>query len=231
MISYPIFIIVFLISFSKKKYYDGSSTLKMVGSDCKLFESNIDKFVRVFLKDGEDFHDNSFEKMRQVITLYHKFKELAVDIRAVTYSEARVKSFPQKAEEFFRNFKKFSMGSNCTARKPYLHLLREHIGNFMQFWGVTLGWGYGYFNCNAGEHLNKKNKQMEIGSTNLDEGRFHTVMRNLRIKQYYFPEGLQSIKRDMVCSACKQPGHNKKNKSCVMHPSQPELYFSESDTE
>jgi hypothetical protein len=36
--------------FSKRKYYDGSSTLKMVGHDCKMLKENCKKFVSHFLK-------------------------------------------------------------------------------------------------------------------------------------------------------------------------------------
>lgn len=32
---------------SKKKYYDGSETMKVTGEDCRLLEENIDKFVQV----------------------------------------------------------------------------------------------------------------------------------------------------------------------------------------
>ena len=42
---------------SKKKNYDGSSTLKMVGRDCKQFELNIEKFVLTFLKENESVED------------------------------------------------------------------------------------------------------------------------------------------------------------------------------
>ena len=35
----------------------------------------------------------------------------------------------------------------------------------------------------------------------------------------------------MTCSACKQKGHNKKNKNCPLHPSQVQLDFSDTDDE
>lgn len=76
------------------------------------------------------------------------FKDLSDDIRSTKYDPILVDSFNKRAEEFFPKFKKYSMGM-CTSRKPYLHLLRDHIGDFMKFWGVSLNWGYGYFNCNG----------------------------------------------------------------------------------
>lgn len=37
------------------------------------------------------------------------------------------------------------------------------------------------------------------------------------------------FKKNITCSACNQPGHNKKNKSCPLHPSHPGLNFDDSD--
>ena len=172
--------------------------------------------------------DNSFEKIREVITIYHCFADIAIDIHAIHYDPARVSTFKHHAEEYFKKFKKLSRGQS-TSSKPYLHILREHIPTFMQFWGEKLKWGYGYFNCNGGEHLNKRIKVLEVNSTNMDNDRFVTIMEIMRLKQFYFPESICSEKESITCSACKQQGHNKKNKNCIMHPNQPEPYFSDSD--
>ena len=162
------------------------------------------------------------------MSLYHSFKDLAQDIRSTKFNAERTNSFETRAENFFRKFKKYSMGA-CTSRKPYLHVLREHIGKLMLFWGETINWGYGYFYCNAGEHLNKLIKQLEINSTNMDKSRYFTIMRTLRVKQFHFGESILTEKRDIRCSRCNLMGHNKKNKNCPMHPEQPEMYFSDSD--
>jgi len=202
----------------------------MIGQDCKQFECNIDKFVNVFLKSGEKVDDKSFEKMRNVITLYKKFRDIAEDIRAVKAKNDRISNFQARVESFFQSFKRYSMGRS-TGKKPYLHILREHVADFMKFWAV-LGWGYGYFSCNAGEHLNKCIKNLELHSTNLDHNRFLTIMRILRSKQFHFPESIYTPAESTVqCSSCKQVGHNKKNKNCPLHPDQPELYFSDSDSD
>jgi len=101
----------------------------------------------------------------------------------------------------------------------------------MKIYGETLGWGYGYFSCNAGEHLNKLIKTLEVDSTNLDKNRFLTVTRNLRVKQFYYPESIFSS-NTVICSSCKQQGHNKKNKNCPNHPDQPTIDdFSDSENE
>lgn len=202
----------------------------MIGRDCKQFEANIEKFVMKFLKEGEKVEDKSFSKMRTVISLYRMFRDLAQDIRSKTYNEDRTKSFQDRVENFFVSFKKYSMGK-CTSKKPYLHILRDHISKTMKFYGETLGWGYGYFNCNAGEHLNKLIKTQEIDCTNLDQNRFLTIIRNLRVKQFYYPDGIFS-KNMVKCSRCQQPGHNKRNKNCPEHPDQPRLNdFADSEDE
>jgi len=70
---------MFLLFFSKKKYYDGSSNLKMIGNDCKLLELNIDVFLDSFLnKDkGETWQSPTATKLRQVLSLYQLFSDLA----------------------------------------------------------------------------------------------------------------------------------------------------------
>jgi len=181
------------------------------------------------LKPGEKTGDTSFGKMRYVATLYRLFCDLAMDIRSKDCDMERIVSFRDRAENFFQLFKRHSAGCS-TGRKPYLHILRDHVSDFMLFWSVV-GWGYGYFNCNAGEHLNKCVKNLELHSTNLDKDRFQTIMRTMRAKQIYYPESICLPEKVVTCSACKQKGHNKKNKNCLMHPDQPEPYFSDSEDE
>lgn len=53
----------------------------------------------------------------------------------------------------------------------------------------------------------------------------------MRTKQLYFPKCITPVKRDMKCTACNQPGHNKKNKSCPLHPSHPTIEFDDSEDE
>ena len=122
---------------------------------------------------------------------------------------------------FFKTFKRYSLGK-ATCRT---HILREHIPELMKFWG-KLGFGYGYFNCNGGEHLNKLIKTLELNSTNLDEDCFSTIMRILRLNQLHFPESIYTSKECKTkCSRCKYFGHNKKNKNCPMFPGRPQMEF------
>ena len=101
----------------------------------------------------------------------------------------------------------------------------------MEFWGKHLNWGYGYFNCNGGEHLNKRIKCMEFGSTNLQSDRFSCIVRSMRVKQIHHPEQILHKITEKTCSACMEVGHNKKNKNCPMHPSRLTIDFSESEEE
>ncbi len=143
---------------------------------------------------------------------------------------ARANSFQDRSENFFQKMKEYGP-AQCTAKLPYLHVLRDHIGKQMQFWFEMLGWGYGYFSCVASEHLNKMVKTMEWSSTNRDEKRFLHIMKMFRTQHFHYPENVFTPTRDVTCSACHQKGHTKKNKSCPMHPSQPSIQFDESDDE
>jgi hypothetical protein len=92
-------------------------------------------------------------------------------------------------------------------------------------------WGYGYLSTNAGEHLNKRIKQYEISQTNLDSKRFYTIIHLIRTKQFEFTTCILPSAKTVTCSACHQVGHNKKNKSCPLHPSHPVIEFEDSDNE
>lgn len=122
-------------------------------------------------------------------------------------------------------------GENSVKKKPYLHILRDHIPNILMFWYKKLNWGYGYFSCMAGEHLNKQIKTMEVCETNQGNDRFKVVMRMMRIRQFHFTSAIFKETVTITCSRCKLQGHNRKNKSCPMHPDQPELTFADTDDE
>ena len=215
---------------AKNKCYDGSTTLKMIGADCKLLENNIDKFISHFLRDKETFSDISFERLHHAVALYHSFRDIAIDIRSVEYNAERSHSVKARIEKFINLFCKYS-GCSVTSGKPYLHILRDHFPEMMEFWGQYLNWGYGYFNCNGGEHLNKRIKCMEFDVTNMKEDRFVNIMKHMRVKQFFYPDQTVEDHRIIRCQACKEIGHNKKNKSCPFHPQQVQMYFSDTDDE
>ena len=124
---------------SKNKYYDGSPTLKMVGRDCQIIEQNVDKLFQSFLLPEECIADRSFEGLRHAINLYRLFYDLAQDVRCLTYNKERANSFQSRAEIYFATFKLYAKGSSVS-RKPYLHIIRDHIGSMMKFWGELTGW-------------------------------------------------------------------------------------------
>lgn len=153
------------------------------------------------------------------------------DIRSVHGDAERIESFDGRAEKYFQKFIS-SASSSALSSLPYLHLLRQHTGELMKVHFDLFGWGYGMYCCNAGEHLNKVIKSSESSGTNYDKSRFFSVVRLLRSKQFEFTGCiLPSDKSQITCSACNQQGHNRKNKSCPMHPSHPVILFEESENE
>ena len=88
------------------------------------------------------------------------------DIRSVTGDVDRIQTFSDRAEKYFKKF--LSSAPNCMLKSlPYLHLLRNHIGNIMVEHYKLFGWGYGVYCYNAGEHLNKVIRTVELTGTNL----------------------------------------------------------------
>ena len=96
--------------FSKNKYYDGSSTLKMIGQDCLQFESNIEKFVHVFFeRGGSQLEIGALKKWDRSLHYILCFETwLTSDIRAVTVDMQRISSFLERAKKFFKTFKRYS---------------------------------------------------------------------------------------------------------------------------
>ena len=152
------------------------------------------------------------------------------DIRSIHAVEERIKSFELRAEKYFQKFL-HSAALSGVERLPYFHYLRSHIGNLMEFYMEYFGWGYGMFTCNAGEHLNKIIKTSEMHDTNISTNRFLSIVHTLRMKQLIFSDSVLKDPVTIKCSACCQTGHNRKNKSCPMHPSHPEIEFDKSDEE
>ena len=139
-------------------------------------------------------------------------------------------SFNDRAEKYFQLFLS-SFSSTHLKGLPYMHYLRNHIGDIMKLHMEMFGWGYGVFSCNAGEHLNKIIKTFEMTETNLNANRFKKIIRNIRIKQFIYPESIIPTKTEVKCSACNEIGHNRKNKSCRLHKSHPDIIFSDSENE
>ena len=150
------------------------------------------------------------------------------DLRSKTYVNARAESFTERARLFARRLEMWSSGKSSDGL-VYLHVMTSHIGKMMTIWGELLNFGYGYFSCTAGEHLNKTIKKEECNHANYDEHRFEQVVVNMRIKQFCYPTTFMHKKREMACSACNMKGHNKKNKCCPMHPNHPQLEFISDD--
>ena len=66
----------------------------------------------------------------------------------------RIGTFNVGAEKYFQKFVS-SASSSMLNSLPYMHILCNHIGEFMTLHYHLFGWGYGVYCCHAGEHLNK----------------------------------------------------------------------------
>ncbi|XP_065653654.1 uncharacterized protein LOC136080653 isoform X1 [Hydra vulgaris] len=215
----------------KKKHYDGTENLRMIGNDCKILEANIDTFLTVFVENkGVSWQSQKSLKLRHILQLYNAWADLAQDIRSVHHDPDHIKSFNFRAEAYFQLFL-HNTGTNKISKMPYMHYLRNHLGILMETYSKLFNWGYGYFNANGGEHLNKQIKYYEISHTNLSKNRFYTIIHLMRCKQFCFTENILPSSKVITCSKCHQEGHNKKNKICPLHESHPEIVFENSENE
>ena len=76
-------------------------------------------------------------------------------------------------------------GGNSTYGKPYLHIMREHIGEFLILLGRTNELGIQLLLMYSWRKFKQNYKIMEIEHTSFDSQRFVTIVRNLRVKQLY----------------------------------------------
>ena len=144
---------------TKKKSYDGSTTLKMTGADCIKLEEQIEKFARLFLRPGQmlEGNDQSTIELRKPVEMFSLSRKISRELRALETTPERVQVFRVTAEKLF-----LLMQKHCPAESTksvlYVHALRDYVTDMMEFWFKLLDWGYGYFSCTASEHLNKQLK-------------------------------------------------------------------------
>ena len=65
----------------------------------------------------------------------------------------------------------------------------------------------------------------------MDEKRFCMIIHHIKVKQLIYTTSIIRKKTSVKCSACGGNDHNKKNKSCPLHPSHPVIEFDDSDDE
>ena len=66
----------------------------------------------------------------------------------------------------------------------------------------------------ASEHLNKLLKEIEYEETNFGTTSLLQAVVKTRIRAFFYPTTLFMAITGISCSACNQPGHNRKNKLC-----------------
>ena len=216
---------------AKGKCYDGSTTLRQTGNDCKRLEANISNFLKVFLKPGETFDDPRATKLRQLQTAVTKWIGIAHDIRSPQTTTARVESFQRRVEEFTTYIVKY-FANECSDKMFYFHVLHDHIGAILKFWFETLEIGYGFFTATAGEHENKRCKVFEQEHTYQNATRFRYLIHTFRVQQFVFPTCLFAEQTSKItCSACGTSGHNKRNKICPAYVDAEPVEFNDSEDE
>ena len=212
---------------SKKKSYDGSDTLKMTGVDCIRLEEQVEKFVEFFVPPGQTMSDVSCFGLRKLVELFTLTREITKEMRALTTTTDRIEAFKKNVEKLLQKIQ-----DDCPAecsKVPYLHALRDHVAALMEFWHTALGWGYGYFSCMASEHLNKLLKEIEYEETNFGNTSLLQAVVKTRIRAFFYPTTLFMATTGITCSACNQPGHNRKNKLCPAK--RPHVEIESSDLE
>ena len=178
---------------------------------------------------GKPLHHPTNATLIHIRDLYSSFHDLAIDLRSTSGNAERAATFRNRVIAFVKLFQRVAL-QECTHKVTYIHLLSDHIPTWMVLWCELLEFGYGVFSAASGEHLNKQVKFLELGHTDLSGNRYAQIMRLLRVRAFHFPAMLlDDPSRDQTCSRCNQKGHNRKNKMCPMHPSQPALKFSDSD--
>nr|XP_047125438.1 uncharacterized protein LOC124807535 [Hydra vulgaris] len=71
---------------SKKKHYDGTENLRMIGNDFKILEANIDTFLTVFVENQSvSWQSQKSQKLRHILQLYNAWADLAQHIFHFNY--------------------------------------------------------------------------------------------------------------------------------------------------
>lgn len=101
-------------------------------------------------------------------------------------------------------------------KSVYLHVLQEDLLKFCYFWATYFPeFNVGSFSSSTGEHKNKCIKQELIRETNQSTNRMATLVRNNLIRIFHFTDALStSVRENLKCSKCLNPGHQKNNRNC-----------------
>ena len=127
----------------KEKRYDGNDKIKMTGEDCRLLECNIRKFVDTLCRDKPLGHAEN-ATLKNIVSLYSKFQDLAKDLRSTSGNLERAKTFQHRVNTFIKLFQRVA-SFDCITRVMYVHTLIDHIPQWMVFWCKLMDWGYGVF--------------------------------------------------------------------------------------
>ena len=216
---------------TKGKQYDGSTTLRLTGNDCKRLEDNIDRFIETFIHQSSASGGQARTKVELFRELVLLWRPIAHELRDHTTTTHRLEAFNGHVEVFAKQLVG-QFPTECSEKMVYFHILRDHVWPIMKFWFNTTGWGYGVFSSSAGEHLNKRLKVYEADHSNQSADRFYRLLIHFRVGMLHFPSIItQEVRSKVVCSACGAKGHNKKNKSCPNYISRQDHFIEDSDGE
>jgi len=128
-------------------------------------------FVQVFANaSGYPVTSPHNKKIREVMKMYRLFHDLALDLRSTSGDLQRAQSFRGRVLHFLNHVQNVGL-RDCIHRVTYVHLLADHIPQWMVLWCELLDFGYGYFTGSSGEHLNKVVKVLEMTHSNLSSKR------------------------------------------------------------
>ena len=187
----------------------------MTGVDCIRLEEQIEQFVSFFVRPGQTLSDPSCMELRHLVDLFQLVRKITTEMRAEETTAERIAQFRMNTEKL-RVLMMKCCPAECSSKVPYLHALLDHVADVMQFWHSTMAWGYGYFSCMAGEHLNKMLKEVEYEETNFSSLSLFQAVRKARVRAFFYPSTLFSSQNVVKCSACQQLGHNRRNKLCPL---------------
>ena len=138
---------------------------------------------------GKPLSDQQNETLRKVRELYTSFHDLTIDLRSTSGNLTRALTFKRRVLDFLKLFQRYAL-QDCTHKVTYIHLLLDHIPEWMVIWCKLLDLGYGAFSGASGEHLNKLIKSLELGHTDLSGNLFQQIVRLMRVRAFHYPHML-----------------------------------------
>jgi len=189
--------------------------LWLIGRDCKTLVNQMPKLLQDLYSEFNHFPRAS-SLFEPLIAMWNRWAEVAPYLLKRTLAnEGEIIEGKEKARLFIEGLEAHVEDE---AFSYYLHLLHEHVWEWLEVYYKEFGFGLGVLSTQAGEHRLKLFKR-ETSHTLRNSQMWKMALTHQNQRLYGGLPDLTPPKRDMQCSTCHEKGHQSNNRKCPLFTS------------